>query len=61
VRDSDPVAKVAEAMQQQPLEVLPVVSEQGRFMGAIRAPELMTVVRQQGSRWRPAWMARGSA
>lgn len=61
VRDSDPVARVAEAMQQQPLDVLPVVGEQGRFRGAIRLPELMAVLRRQGSRWRAAWKTRGLA
>lgn len=59
VRDSDKVAKVAEALRQQPLEVLPVVNEEGRFKGVIRAPELMTVLRKQGGGWRPEWSARG--
>ena len=60
VRDSDSVAKVAEALRQQPLDVLPVVDENGRFKGAIRVPELMSVLRQQGGRWQPQWTARGS-
>ena len=58
VRDSDPVARVAEVLRQQPLDVLPVVGEQGRLMGAIRLPELMMILRQQGRGWRPVWRTR---
>lgn len=60
VRDSDPVAKVADALRQQPLDVLPVVNEHGRFKGAIRVAELMSVLRQQGRGWHPEWTVRGS-
>lgn len=59
VRDTDPIARVADALQAQTMDVLPVVSEQGRFRGVIRLPELMTVLRLQGRWWQPSWRARG--
>jgi magnesium transporter len=59
VHDTDPVAKVAALLHQQPLDVVPVISEQGRFKGVIRLPELMMILRQQGRGWRPAWRTRG--
>jgi len=59
VRDIDPVARVAEALRRQALDLLPVVNEQGRLRGVIRLPELMAMLRQQGRGWRPEWRTRG--
>jgi Mg/Co/Ni transporter MgtE len=59
VRDTDPVARVAEALRRQALDLLPVINEQGRLRGVIRLPELMAMLRQQGRSWRPEWRSRG--
>jgi magnesium transporter len=45
VRDLDPAEEVVQTLQTHPLSVMPVISEQGRFMGVIRQPELLAAVR----------------
>jgi magnesium transporter len=51
LRDSDTVAKAVTALQQQAVDVLPVVNEQGRFKGVVRLSKLTAAVRRR-SWWR---------
>ncbi len=52
VRATDPVARVAQVLQAQPMSALPVVGDSGRFLGVIRQLSLLTATqRASGKRW----------
>jgi magnesium transporter len=52
VRDSDPVSAALAALREQPLDVLPVISDHGRFIGVIRLPTLLAAGRRRARWWR---------
>jgi magnesium transporter len=49
LRDTDPAAQVATTLQTHPLNVLPVVTEQGRFVGVVRQVGLLAAIRHDSS------------
>jgi magnesium transporter len=54
VRDKDSATSVAKRWQEQPLSVVPVLSESGRFVGVIRQSQLVVTARSSRG-WLQRW------